>query len=136
MYVLQFHDFYFSSSNLKIIIFSRGSSSSQDQQTESSTPRITFKKFNRFSRPDIRQSLLQKILGKGKGKNTLDPEEAEKIKEEQKSKQLLDEEEDSITVSENIFQKKRKLAKKKRQKFQKTFSFEGTKVEFCSLPQD
>ena len=103
MCVLQFHDFYFSSSNLKIIIFSRGSSSSQDQQTESSTPRITFKKFNRFSRPDIRQSLLQKILGKGKGKNTLDPEEAEKIKEEQKSKQLLDEEEDSITVSENIF---------------------------------
>ena len=102
MYVLQFHDFYFSSSNLKIIIFSRGSSSSQDQQTESSTPRITFKKFNRFSRPDIRQSLLQKILGKGKGKNTLDPEEAEKIKEEQKSKQLLDEEEDSITVSQNI----------------------------------
>ena len=109
MYVLQFHDFYFSSSNLKIIIFSRGSSSSQDQQTESSTPRITFKKFNRFSRPDIRQSLLQKILGKGKGKNTLDPEEAEKIKEEQKSKQLLDEEEDSITVSENIFFKKCKL---------------------------
>ena len=41
-------------------------------------------------------------MGKGKGKNTLDPEEAEKIKEEQKSKQLLDEEEDSITVSQNI----------------------------------
>ena len=120
---------------MKIIISSRGSSSSQDQQTESSTPRITFKKFNRFSRPDIRQSLLQKILGKGKGKNTLDPEEAEKIKEEQKSKQLLDEEEDSITVSENIFQKKRKLTNKGKN-FKKTFSFEVTKVEFGSLHQD
>ena len=44
-------------------------------------------------------------MGKGKGKNTLDPEEAEKIKEEQKSKQLLDEEEDSITVSSQNIQK-------------------------------
>ena len=34
-----------------------------------------FYRFNRFDRPDIRQSLLQKILGKGKGKNTVDPDE-------------------------------------------------------------
>ena len=68
------------------ICFFRGS------QEEEGSPRITFKKFNRFSRPDIRQSLLQKILGKGKGKNTLDPEEQERVKEEQKDEFTKEEE--------------------------------------------
>ena len=56
-----------------------------DEEPGPTAPRITFKKFNRFSRPDIRQSLLQKILGKGKGKNTVDPEEQE---QERKKQQL------------------------------------------------
>ena len=57
-------------------------SSREDSSTSSSAPpRISLKKFNRFDRPDIRQSLLQKILGKGKGRNTIDPEEVEKTKE-------------------------------------------------------
>ncbi len=60
---------------------------------ESSKP-LTFKKFNRFNRPDFRQSLLEKILNKGKGKNTLDPEEqAELIETQQK--------EEPRTVPEN-----------------------------------
>ena len=47
-------------------------------------PRVTFKKFNRFSRPDIRKSLLQKILNKGKGENTIDPEEVQRKEVERK----------------------------------------------------
>jgi hypothetical protein len=38
-------------------------------------PSIVLKSFDRFSRPDTRKSLLEKILGKGKGENTLDPEQ-------------------------------------------------------------
>ena len=44
--------------------------------------KLSIKKFNRFSRPDARESLLKKILGKGKGKNTISPEEAKRLKEE------------------------------------------------------
>lgn len=50
-------------------------------------PSVSVKRFNRFSRPEIRQSLLQKILGKGNGKNTIDPEEAERLKLEEEEEQ-------------------------------------------------
>ena len=50
---------------------------------------IKFKKFNRFNRPDIRKSLLEKILKNGKGENTIDPEELEKKKAEKKKKEDL-----------------------------------------------
>ena len=44
--------------------------------------KLNIKKFNRFSRPDAQESLLKKILGKGKGKNTINPAEAKRLKEE------------------------------------------------------
>ena len=47
-----------------------------------SKSKLNIKKFNRFSRPNARESLLKKILGKGKGKNTISPEEAKRLKEE------------------------------------------------------
>ena len=65
--------------------FSRNNDQNDDDE---STAPVAIKKFNRFKRPDIRQSLLQKILGKGKGKNTLDPEEQERLAEESKTQQL------------------------------------------------
>ena len=66
--------------------FSRNNDQNDDD--DESTAPVAIKKFNRFKRPDIRQSLLQKILGKGKGKNTLDPEEQERLAEESKTQQL------------------------------------------------
>ncbi len=67
------------------------SSSSSSSSDDSPRSKPQFKRFNRFSRPDIRQSLLQKILNKGsKGakKNTLSLEEQEQIVERQKEAQL------------------------------------------------
>ena len=60
-----------------------------------SKSRLSIKKFNRFSRPDVRQSLLNKILNKGKGgKNNIDLEEAKRKKEkklkEQEQKQQFE----------------------------------------------
>jgi hypothetical protein len=43
--------------------------------------------FTTDSRPDTRKSLLEKILGKGKGEHTLDPEEAKKAKLEKEEKE-------------------------------------------------
>jgi hypothetical protein len=39
------------------------------------------------SRPDTRKSLLEKILGKGKGEHTIDPEEAKRAKLEKEEKE-------------------------------------------------
>ena len=61
--------------------------SSRNTEVTQNKPKISFKRFNRFDRPDIRKSLLEKILSKGKGENTVDPEEAEALKE-QKAEQL------------------------------------------------
>ena len=51
-------------------------------------PKLTFKKFNRFNRPEARLSLLQKILNKGKNKNTLSVEEQQKLKETSETKDI------------------------------------------------
>ena len=74
-------------------------------------PKLSFKKFNRFSRPDARQSLLNKIFNKnGKlGKNTIDPEEVKRKKEEklaeqtkkQELKELIKENEELQELSNN-----------------------------------
>ncbi len=45
---------------------------------------------------DTRKSLLEKILNKGKGENTLDPEQ---VKQEKLEKELLNEEEEKTTQS-------------------------------------
>ena len=55
-------------------------------------PNVVFKSFDRFSRPDTRKSLLEKILGKGKGENTLDPEQVKQEKLEKEFEKELDEE--------------------------------------------
>lgn len=68
-----------------------------DDNTSPTAPKISFKKFNRFDRPDIRQSLLSKILGKGKGKNTLDPEE-QKTDNDLESEKLIDNTDDTVDI--------------------------------------
>ena len=70
-------------------------------------PSVVFKSFDRFSRPDTRKSLLEKILGKGKGENTLDPEEVKKAKVEKEEKEEKEEFEevdtnDVTTVSDDL----------------------------------
>ena len=45
--------------------------------------------------------MLEKILGKGKGKNTLDPDEAERIKEEKQQEDLQVEEDILEPVDNN-----------------------------------
>ena len=79
---------------------SKNSHDDSDEETGETGPGISFKKFNRFSRPDIRQSLLEKILGKGKGKNTLSPEEAEEAK--RKSVEELEEAEEVSVEAEQV----------------------------------
>ncbi len=61
---------------------------SSDFQKPVAKPNVVFKSFDRFSRPDTRKSLLEKILGKGKGENTLDPEQ---VKQEKLEKELDEE---------------------------------------------
>ena len=71
--------------------------------------KLSIKKFNRFSRPDVRQSLLNKILNKGKGKNTINPEEAKRLKEnklkektkQQELEELIKENEELQEISNN-----------------------------------
>ena len=68
-------------------------------------PSVVFKSFDRFSRPDTRKSLLEKILGKGKGENTLDPEEVKKAKLEKEENEEVEVEIDSndvTTVSDDL----------------------------------
>eukprot|EP00094_Tigriopus_californicus_P002283 TCALIF_02204-PA protein Name:"Protein of unknown function" AED:0.24 eAED:0.28 QI:0/0.5/0.2/0.8/1/1/5/0/1468 len=55
----------------------------EEEDTSSTGAKVEFKKFNRFSRPDLRQSLLQKILNKGgKSKGILTVEEQEEANKE------------------------------------------------------
>ena len=63
--------------------YTRKSSSSSSYDPTTETPKISFKRFNRYSRPDVRSSLLQKILNKGGSKgNTLTEEEQAALKED------------------------------------------------------
>lgn len=74
----------------KNLFSNRNVGGSDNSDNEGPTaPKISFKKFNRFDRPDIRQSLLSKILGKGKGKNTVDPEE-QKTDNDLENEKLID----------------------------------------------
>lgn len=69
-----------------------------DDDTRSPTStKVEFKKFNRFSRPDLRQSLLQKILNKGgKSKGTLTVEEQEEASKNNDDDEDLEDSEESL----------------------------------------
>ena len=85
--------------------FKRPSSPSISTTSETtSKPKFTFKKFDRFKRPDLRQSLLQKILNKGKT-NVLSPEEQEeqrrkKEEEEKAASEAAEATEDDLAIED------------------------------------
>ena len=60
-------------------LFSRPALSKEAAGPELKKPKISFKKFNKFSRPDIRKTLLEKILKKGGGKNTVEESSAAEV---------------------------------------------------------
>ena len=60
-------------------LFSRPALSKEASGPELKKPKISFKKFNKFNRPDIRKTLLEKILKKGGGKNTVPESPAEEV---------------------------------------------------------
>ena len=60
-------------------LFFRPALSKEAAGPELKKPKISFKKFNKFNRPDIRKTLLEKILKKGGGKNTVEESSAEKV---------------------------------------------------------
>ena len=60
-------------------LFFRPALSKEAAGPELKKPKISFKKFNKFNRPDIRKTLLEKILKKGGGKNTVEESSEEKV---------------------------------------------------------
>ncbi len=84
--------------------FSSFNSNEDNAYTSDSTtakPKLQFKRFNRFNRPDIRQSLLQKILNKGRPAkhNLSSQEEQEDLLEEREEDELQLDEEDLQDLS-------------------------------------
>ncbi len=66
-------------------------------------PKFNFKKFDRFKRPDLRESLLQKILNKGKpNKNTLSLEEQEEAKRKEEEEKRSQQQEAETRQSEDL----------------------------------
>ena len=75
--------------------------SSRNTEVSNPKPKISFKRFNRFDRPDVRKTLLEKILSKGKGENTVDPEEAEAAKKAAEAKAALEKKDDIAPLEVN-----------------------------------